>query len=305
MIIFINEDEAYLRWIDQSPTGFVVSANRVPKASYLILHRSTCAHVATDERANWTTNAYIKICSNSVDELHDWARRVVGGELKPCGSCHRDTVIVQRPAAMNPVFEVKPQQQSTAFPELWRRDQELISIEDIELLKASWEKSTDISQVRLREYRQHVRERTIERIGRDELYLDLHVGLKDSRQLLNGNDLENYLTPLFECGCLPAETFRLACASKSLGGASRLAIGTAIRYDATPDAEAFSHHSVPPVVKGSSDTEWKNAIQSSITAAETVLPQSELEFSFAGVSITRSEGGFHGPFSEWIEFQGT
>jgi hypothetical protein len=183
---------------------------------------------------------------------------------------------------MNPVFEVKPQQQSTAFPELWRRDQELISIEDIELLKASWEKSTDISQVRLREYRQHVRERTIERIGRDERYLDLHVGLKDSRQLLNGNDLENYLTPLFECGCLPAETFRLACASKSLGGASRLAIGTAIRYDATPDAEAFSHHSVPPVVKGSSDTEWKNAIQSSITAAETMpLPDGEVEVQIA------------------------
>ena len=35
-----------------------------------------------------------------------------------------------------------------------------------------------------------------------------------------------------------------------------------------------------------------------------VLPQTELEFSFAGVSITPSEGGFYEHNSKWIEFTG-
>jgi hypothetical protein len=35
-----------------------------------------------------------------------------------------------------------------------------------------------------------------------------------------------------------------------------------------------------------------------------VLPQTELEFSFAVVSITPSEGGFHGPSPERIELTG-
>ena len=39
-------------------------------------------------------------------------------------------------------------------------------------------------------------------------------------------------------------------------------------------------------------------------ASLSVLPQSELEFSFAGVSITRSEGGFHGLSQERIELTG-
>jgi hypothetical protein len=38
--------------------------------------------------------------------------------------------------------------------------------------------------------------------------------------------------------------------------------------------------------------------------AQLVLPQSELEFSFAGVSITPSEGGFHGSSPERIELTG-
>lgn len=37
---------------------------------------------------------------------------------------------------------------------------------------------------------------------------------------------------------------------------------------------------------------------------QSVLPQTELEFSFAVVSITPSEGGFHGHRSERIEFRG-
>jgi hypothetical protein len=48
--------------------------------------------------------------------------------------------------------------------------------------------------------------------------------------------------------------------------------------------------------------ERKDEVQ--IRHCNSVLPQSELEFSFAGVSITPSEGGFHGPSPERIELTG-
>jgi hypothetical protein len=73
MITFIKEDDEYLRWLDENPVGWVVNANRRPVPSYLIVHRATCAHISTDERENWTTNQYIKICSHEYDELKDWA----------------------------------------------------------------------------------------------------------------------------------------------------------------------------------------------------------------------------------------
>ena len=282
MIIFINEDEGYLRWIDQNSTGFVVNAARVPKPNYLILHRATCAHIANDKRSNWTTSAYIKICSNSSDELNDWATNDLNGKLQPCGSCHRDGAMVKPPIDESVVLTPLRQQQSTSFPMLWRRQTELLAIDGLEPLKASWEKSTDISQVRLREYRQIVRDRVAFHINRDELYLDLHVAMKDDRQLLNGNDLENYLTPLFECGCLPAETFRLVSASKSVGGHSRLSIGIAAKQDLPQEMETFLHHSIPPTIKGSSDTDWKTAIQTSIaTSGAGPLPEGEAEVHIA------------------------
>jgi hypothetical protein len=45
-------------------------------------------------------------------------------------------------------------------------------------------------------------------------------------------------------------------------------------------------------------------ILKSIQPAQSVLPQTELEFSFVGVSITRSEEGFYGHSQERIELAG-
>jgi hypothetical protein len=89
MIIFINEDEAYLRWIDQHPGGYVVNATRRPTAAYLKLHRATCVHISTDRRSNWTSPDYIKVCSTKLDQLNAWALEEIGGELQSCGFCCR------------------------------------------------------------------------------------------------------------------------------------------------------------------------------------------------------------------------
>ena len=87
MIIFINEDDAYLRWIEENPNGFVVNANNPPRSDYLILHKSTCRTISSDHTSNWTTNQYLKVCSNNVDELSTWAKNRIGGALTPCPIC--------------------------------------------------------------------------------------------------------------------------------------------------------------------------------------------------------------------------
>lgn len=88
MIIIINDDEHYLRWIEENPDGFVINAQNPPSPNNLVLHRSTCGDISTPTRTNWTTRDYLKVCSRNVDELRNWSTRRVGGELKPCQHCH-------------------------------------------------------------------------------------------------------------------------------------------------------------------------------------------------------------------------
>ncbi len=84
---FVSDDDGYLRWLRENPHGLVVNSHRVPVSSYLVLHRASCSSINTADRTNWTTTGYIKTCSTSVTALVEWARRVVGGTLKPCGMC--------------------------------------------------------------------------------------------------------------------------------------------------------------------------------------------------------------------------
>jgi hypothetical protein len=84
---FIDDDNGYLRWLAQNPDGFVVNSNRSPVSNYLILHRASCKWINTPDLTNWTTTGYIKTCSTDGTALVEWARREVGGDLKPCGLC--------------------------------------------------------------------------------------------------------------------------------------------------------------------------------------------------------------------------
>lgn len=84
---FIDDDEAYLRWLDENPTGYVVNSERKPTSNYLILHQAGCRHINSPGKSNWTTTSYIKTCSHDVAALEGWAQSTTGGTLKPCGSC--------------------------------------------------------------------------------------------------------------------------------------------------------------------------------------------------------------------------
>ena len=86
MIIFLNDDHAYLSWVRSHRDGFVLEGRRQGRGGRLI-HRSTCAAVRSGKRRRWTTGQQFKACSLSLTELVDWARETYGGELACCAGC--------------------------------------------------------------------------------------------------------------------------------------------------------------------------------------------------------------------------
>ena len=87
MIIIINDDAHYLRWIEENPDGFVVNTQNPPSPNYLVLHRSTCRNSSIPSSTKWTITDSIEVCSQDVHELRNWADRRVVGELKSCERC--------------------------------------------------------------------------------------------------------------------------------------------------------------------------------------------------------------------------
>jgi hypothetical protein len=155
MILFINEDEAYLHWIGLNPTGFVVNARRRPSADYLKLHRATCNYISSQQRENWTTNLYIKIFALDASKLIDWARQEIGGELNR--GCHCNSL----PQACVESFRLNNAQSSHPSQvawTLWRPVKELASVPLEKPLKASWEAKTHPDQCRLNDYRRRIQE---------------------------------------------------------------------------------------------------------------------------------------------------
>lgn len=90
MIIFINDDKAYLRWTDENPDGYVINTARKPKPDYTVLHKSSCGTISSTERSNWTTTDFIKVCSRDLNELKEWVAETTGGACQPCQKCNPD-----------------------------------------------------------------------------------------------------------------------------------------------------------------------------------------------------------------------
>jgi hypothetical protein len=88
IVPFKDDDSGFQAWIEDNTDGYFVNAERNPKPSYLVLHRSGCRHFTGSPDLNWTKE-YIKFCSSDAGELEDWAASSVGGEVTRCPSCLR------------------------------------------------------------------------------------------------------------------------------------------------------------------------------------------------------------------------
>lgn len=84
---FEEDDSAYLSWIAANPDLCVLNTERVPKPSYLILHRATCRTISGSPArgARWTAE-YTKRCGTKA-ELEHYARSELGGSARACGLC--------------------------------------------------------------------------------------------------------------------------------------------------------------------------------------------------------------------------
>ena len=87
---FREDDVGYLAWVEHHPEGFVVNADRKPRAEELVLHKASCFSIRNPMKPKgaWTHRDYIKVCAEVPAELERWARDETGGTLRPCGQCH-------------------------------------------------------------------------------------------------------------------------------------------------------------------------------------------------------------------------
>lgn len=86
VVIFADDDSGFHNWLDNHPAGTFINAERNPKPNYLVLHNSDCSHFDRSPNVRWTKD-YIKVCSDSREELEGWADRSVGGEVTLCRTC--------------------------------------------------------------------------------------------------------------------------------------------------------------------------------------------------------------------------
>jgi hypothetical protein len=85
---FYKDEVGYATWLRQHPSGFVVNCDPKPRASYMIAHRSSCSTISgTPARGATFTTPYMKVCSGSLTDLMNWARRVASREPSRCGRC--------------------------------------------------------------------------------------------------------------------------------------------------------------------------------------------------------------------------
>ena len=83
---FEDAESEYLEWLAAHPEGYVLNSERHPKPNNLVLHRARCKSISTTW-SNYTTRDYIKTCSESRDQLAQWARSADGGHPRDCALC--------------------------------------------------------------------------------------------------------------------------------------------------------------------------------------------------------------------------
>lgn len=89
MIVFIDEERAYLYWVAHHRAGFVLDCFRKPSKSRLMVHRPTCAEIkaSSNKHTHWTTGRHMKACSLDVESLKAWVIDQAGTEPQLCPTC--------------------------------------------------------------------------------------------------------------------------------------------------------------------------------------------------------------------------
>ncbi len=89
MILFLDEERAYLNWVTHHRTGFVLDCLRHPTKAHLVLHRATCPEIkhSGSKQTHWTTGKHLKGCSLEIEALKTWGKDQTGHEPTDCARC--------------------------------------------------------------------------------------------------------------------------------------------------------------------------------------------------------------------------
>jgi len=80
---FLDDDAGYIAYVRANPSCFVLNSHRIPSAAYLVIHRARCRTFGGPPR----TSEFLKVCSESVEELEDWAGGKTGAYPDRCRTC--------------------------------------------------------------------------------------------------------------------------------------------------------------------------------------------------------------------------
>jgi hypothetical protein len=89
MLIFVNEDRAYLSWLAHHRHGYVLDMLRKPTRKQPVIHRATCGEIkpAKTKKTHCTTGRHLKACSLDVEELLSWAQTECETAPVDCEHC--------------------------------------------------------------------------------------------------------------------------------------------------------------------------------------------------------------------------
>lgn len=92
MVIFLNEERAFLSWTGHHRDGFVLAGLRRPTRQTPTLHRATCGEIKSGAggRTHWTTGRHLMACGVDRQELLDWSNREYGEPPQACPQCRPD-----------------------------------------------------------------------------------------------------------------------------------------------------------------------------------------------------------------------
>jgi DNA-binding transcriptional ArsR family regulator len=89
MIVYYNEDAAYLSWLSRHRQGFVLDALRKPTKKRPTAHRASCPAIkkSHSRTTHWTTGRHLKACSWELEDLIAWAKDEFAAEPILCEQC--------------------------------------------------------------------------------------------------------------------------------------------------------------------------------------------------------------------------
>ncbi|MDO9406506.1 MAG: HNH endonuclease signature motif containing protein [Polaromonas sp.] len=101
--VFADREADYCAWVVANPGGFVLNANRKPRATYMVLHTASC-HTVTqyrqyEGRDAFTGGTYIKVCSDVPGALLGWMAGYGAKNFTTlCSSCKPDVSSIDQVA---------------------------------------------------------------------------------------------------------------------------------------------------------------------------------------------------------------